>query len=238
MTAPWEDARVIAGLTRQLALRNQILDGGASAVGWKVGFGAPAALELMQITAPLLGFLTDATVYESGATVDAAGWGQPLIEFEVAVYLGSDLGPGAGDEEARAAISAVGAAIELADVDLPIGPEHVDEIVAGGIFHTGVVFGEPDRNRVGLDISGLNARILIDGIERVSTSDLQAITGSYSRIVADVASTLAAMGETLRAGDAIITGSVIPPVPLHEGTEFVFALEPLAPISIRVAQEG
>lgn len=234
MTAPWEDARVIAGLTRQLALRKQMLDGGARPVGWKVGFGAPAALELMQITAPLPGFLTDFTVCESGATVDASGWGKPLIEFEVAVYLGSDLGPGATDDEARAAISAVGAAIELADVDLPIGPDQVEEIVAGDIFHTGVVFGEPDRGRAGLDISGLNARILIDGIERATTSDLQAITGSYPRIVADVANTLAAMGETLRAGDVIITGSVIPPVPLGEGTDYVFALEPLAPISVRV----
>ena len=98
-----------------------MLDGGAGAVGWKVGFGAPAALELMQITAPLLGFLTDATVFESGATVDASSWGQPLIEFEVAVYLGSDLGPGAADDEARAAIAAVGSAIELANVEFSLG---------------------------------------------------------------------------------------------------------------------
>jgi 2-keto-4-pentenoate hydratase len=234
VTAPWKDTRVVTGLTHQLRQRQQMLDGGASAVGWKVGFGAPAALELMQITAPLLGFLTDAAVFESGATVDASSWGQPLIEFEVALYLGSDLGPGASDEEARSAISAVGAAIELANVDLPIGPEHVEEIVAGGIFHTGVIFGEPDEGRAGLDISGLTARVVIDGVERAVTNDLQAITGSYPRIVADVASTLAAVGETLRAGDVIITGSVIPPVPLGEGTEFEFALEPLPPISIRV----
>jgi 2-keto-4-pentenoate hydratase len=211
-----------------------MLDGGARPAGWKVGFGAPAALELMQITAPLPGFLTDFTMYESGATVDASGWGKPLIEFEVAVYLGSDLGPGATDDEARAAISAVGAAIELADVDLPIGPDQVEEIVAGDIFHTGVIFGEPDQGRAGLDIAGLTARIVIDGVERAATSDLQAITGSYPRIVADVASTLAAMGETLRSGDVIITGSVIPPVPLEEGTRFEFILEPLPPIFVRV----
>ncbi|MFC2176994.1 hypothetical protein ACFLRH_01110 [Actinomycetota bacterium] len=49
-----------------------------------------------------------------------------------------------------------------------------------------------------------------------------------------MASTLAAAGEHLRAGDVIITGSVIPPVPLGEGREFAFALEPHEPISIRV----
>jgi 2-keto-4-pentenoate hydratase len=231
---PWEDDRVTAGLARQLAYRKRMLDEGAAAIGWKVGFGAPAALQLMQITAPLLGFLTDSTVYESGSNVDTSKWDQPFIEFEVAVYLGKDLGPGASRDEAQAAIRAVGAAIELANIDLPIGPENVEEIVAGGIFHTGVVFGEPDDDRAGLNISGLSARILIEGTERAFTDDLQAITGNYAGIVTTVASTLAAAGERLRAGDVIITGSVIPPVPLGEGREFVFALEPLEPISIRV----
>lgn len=40
-----------------------------------------------------------------------------------------------------------------------------------------------------------------------SSTDLQAITGSYVGIVA----TLASLGDVLRAGDVIITGSVAPP---------------------------
>lgn len=72
------------------------------------------------------------------------------------------------------------------------------------------------------------------GNQRAVTDDLQAITGNYAGIVTTVASTLAAAGEQLRAGDVIITGSVIPPVPLVEGREFAFALEPHEPIAIRV----
>ena len=34
--------------------------------------------------------------------------------------------------------------------------------------------------------------------------------------------------------ELIITGSVIPPIPVGEGTEFTFALDPLDPISVRV----
>lgn len=234
MSVSWEDARVRAGLTRQLALRARKLQAGVTAIGWKVGFGSPSALQLMQIGAPLIGFLTDATLLESGARVDVTDWQQGLVEFEVAVYLGEDLGPGARNEEARAAVSSIGPAIELADVDLPIGAESIEEILACGIFHKGVILGAPDEERAGLAVDGLVARVLIDGQKVATTADLQAITGAYAHIVATVADTLAANGEVLRKGDVIITGSVVPPIPVTHGAEFVFALDPFEPISVRV----
>ncbi|MDH3540881.1 MAG: hypothetical protein OEP52_12835 [Acidimicrobiia bacterium] len=234
MSRPWEDPRVVAGLPRQLAARSRMVSADARPIGWKVGFGAPAALELMQITAPLLGFLTDATVLESGAAVDTSTWERGIVEFEVAVYLGVDLGPGASPDEARTAIAAVGPAIELANINLPVNAAGVEDILAGDIFHEAVIFGDPSRDRAGLDINGMAARILIDGAERAATADLEAITGPYPWIVTTVADTLAANGELLRSGDVIITGSVVPPIPVTEGSEFTFALDPFDPISVRV----
>lgn len=234
MSLPWEDPRVVAGLPRQLAVRSRMLAAGANSVGWKVGFGAPSALELMQITAPLLGFMTDTTVLEPGTRVDTTDWERGIVEFEVAVYLGEDLGPGTSDDAARAAIASVGPAIELANINLPVEAAGVEDILAGDIFHEAVIFGRPDRNRAGLDISGMAARIIIDDREHSSTTELEAITGAYPWIVRTVADTLAANGEQLRAGDVIITGSVVPPIPVSEGSEFTFALDPFDPISIRV----
>ncbi|NNC91239.1 MAG: hypothetical protein HKN80_01980 [Acidimicrobiia bacterium] len=234
MSAPWEDPRVSAGLGRQLAMRRRMLEAGARPVGWKVGFGAPAALELMNITAPLLGFMTDRTMLEPGSRVDTTSWDRGIVEFEVAVYLGTDLGPGASPDAARAAVAAVGPAIELANIDLPIDPSGVEQIVAGDIFHEAVLLGPPATDRAGLDIAGITARILIDGQQRAVTTELEAITGSYPWIVNTVADTLSANGERLRTGDVIITGSVVPPIPVTEGSEFTFALDPFDPISVRV----
>jgi 2-keto-4-pentenoate hydratase len=235
MTEPWEDPRVQEGLARQAEDLDRRVRGGASHIGWKVGFGAPASLELMQITAPLMGFLTRSAVLESGASVEVSGWTRGVVEFELAVYLGEDLDGETTPDRARAAVAAVGPSIELADIDLAVGPEHVADIVAGNIFHAGVVFGERDPTRAGLDIDGLEARILIDGVERHRTTDLQAITGPYPKIVATVANTLASIGKTLRAGDVIITGSVTPPISVGEGSDFTFHLEPFAPISVEIS---
>jgi 2-keto-4-pentenoate hydratase len=224
----------VSGLQQQLDERGRLIAAGAKPIGWKVGFGAPASLDLMQISAPLVGFLTDTTVSEPGSTVATDGWNRPIVEFEVAVYMGAELGADASEDEARRAVAAVGPAIELANIDLPLAPDSVPDIVAGNIFHEGVIFGRPDTDRAGLDISGLVARILLDGDERDLVTDLQALTGAYPWIVATVAATLAAHGERLRAGDVIITGSVIPPVPVAEATEFTFALDPFEPISVVV----
>ena len=51
----WEDARVVRGMQAQLELRRRRLDGGDEPLGWKVGFGAPAMLERLGISGPLVG---------------------------------------------------------------------------------------------------------------------------------------------------------------------------------------
>lgn len=221
---PWEDPRVTAGLTRQLAERGRALAGGAGHVGWKVGFGAPASLELMQITAPLLGYLTRETLLDDGAEFDATGWVRGVVEFEVAVRMGADVAGGSSPAIAAAAVEALAPAIELADVTIPPAADRVADVLATDIFHTGLLLGEFDGSRAGLDISGLTGHITIDGAARPPVTELEAITGHYPSIVATVASTLAAHGERLSAGDVIITGAIVPPVPTGEGTEFAFRL--------------
>jgi 2-keto-4-pentenoate hydratase len=233
---PWEDPRIVDGLRRQLAARAEALREGAGHVGWKVGFGAPTSLELMQISAPLLGYLTDTTVFDDGTVFDTDGWARGVVEFEVAVWMGADLGAGAGDDEAAAAVAAVGPAIEIADVDLPVGPDGIADIMAGDIFHRGVIFGARDEGRSGLDISGMTAHIALDGRDVATVTELEAITGSYPRIVSTVASTLASAGERLRAGDVIITGSVIPPASVDDARTFTFELAPFAPISVSIGR--
>lgn len=234
MSKAWEDQRIAAGLKRQMTVRRQVLEAGDVGIGWKVGFGAPSGLELMQIQAPLLGFLTRATVFESGVRIDTTGWNRGMVEFEVAVYLGKDLGPAASEAEAREAVAAVGPAIEIADLDLPLEAAGAEAILAGNMFHKGVVFGEPDFGRAGLNITDMAARILIDDRQVASIGDLQANPGSFPWIVTTVADTLAAFGERLQAGDVIITGSVIPPIPVTEGDRFTFALDPFDSISVEI----
>ncbi|HJQ61957.1 MAG TPA: hypothetical protein VJ834_03795, partial [Burkholderiales bacterium] len=126
------DVRVARGMKSQLALRRKKLDAGQKSLGWKVGFGAPAAMARLGLESPLVGFLTDRALVASDAAVSLTGWIKPAAEPEIAVYLGSDLEGGVDRTAAAAAIAGIGPAIELADVDRP--PDDVEAILAGNIY--------------------------------------------------------------------------------------------------------
>jgi len=233
-TKLWEDVRVARGMRAQLALRRQRLEAGDKDLGWKVGFGAPAMLKQLGIAGPLVGFLTQNARLQSGTTVSLVGWSKPVAEPEIAVHIGYDVAAGADAATAAAAIAGISPAIELADVDEP--PEDPERILAGNIYQRHVVLAGPGPARSGSSAGGLACRVIRHGKEFANTSNPQANTGEWIAIVRHVADVLAACGETLRAGQIIITGSVVPPLVLEPGENAIaFEVEPLGDVAVRFA---
>jgi 2-keto-4-pentenoate hydratase len=232
MTAALADARIAAGMRSQIEARRRQIAAGARPIGWKVGFGAPAALEKLAIAAPLIGFMLDRNVLAPGATVSLAGWVKPAAEPEIAVEMAVDLAGGGTRSAAATAIGAIGPAIELADVTFP--PEDVATILAGNIFHRHVLLGPRDRGRKGGRIDGLHARILRNGAAHADTTELETNTGRLVDIVRHVADLLAVFGEQLKAGEVIIAGSVIAPIFLGPDDRTLdYALDPIGSVAVR-----
>lgn len=161
-------------------------------IGWKAGFGSPAALARLGIERPLVAPLPARGVLDDGATVDVSGWTSPVLEAEVAVWIGQGLG----------------VAIELADVDVP--PDGVERILASGIYHRHVLLGPP----VAQALDGFSARVLCDGDVVASTGDPTALTGELDDVLEAVRLTA---GRELCEGEVVIAGSVVPPLPLTTG---------------------
>lgn len=216
------------GIRRMLEQRSILLDRGEGMIGWKLGFGAPSWLERLGLTGPLVGFLPQSRAHRSGATVSCEGWARPVAEPEIAVHLGGDVDSPDRIEEA---ISGLGAAIELADVDPP--PDDIGEVLAGNIYHRGVILGDPGPAR-GSGLGGMRARVLKNGSEVADTTDLETLTGEMASILSHSAALLNSAGHRLRAGEVVILGSVIPPIPLQPGDEIAFELARLPPITVRV----
>lgn len=233
MSAPWLDPRIARGMTAQLARWHGRLSAGEKAIGWKVGFGAPAAMAQLGIAAPLIGHLFERGRLASGATVALSGWTKPAAEAEIAVYLGKDLPGGADRDAAKRAIAGIGPAIELADVDVP--PQDVEAILKGNIYQRHVLLGACDRTRAGCVLEGLSAVVVRNGDEIARLSDTQAATGELVDIVRHVADLLAAFGERLRADEVIITGSITPPLWIAPGEQLAFTLDPVGSVSVRFA---
>jgi 2-keto-4-pentenoate hydratase len=222
-----DDPRLRRGMSAQLRERRRRLDAGERSLGWKVGFGTAAGMEMLGIEAPLTGFLTDRSLVESGDAVSLAGWSNPVLEPEIAVHLGADVLPDAGEDAAWAAVAGLGAAFELADVDPP--PAEVEPILAGNIFQRAVVLGAPSAAG---PVEELAATIATGGEER-DVADPRAATGPLAGIVWHVAARLGAFDETLRAGEVVICGSIVPPIGVAPGDHYGYRLDPHGAISIR-----
>lgn len=229
MSTALNDPRILRGMETQLQRRQERLNAGEQPLGWKIGFGAPAAMAHLGTDAPLIGFLTDKTRLPSAATVAITGWTKPTAEPEIAVYLGRDLAAGSDRETARAAIASIGPAIEVVDINFP--PDDVEAILAGNIFHRHVILGRADASRAGGELEGLAGYLYRHETEIATTTDPQAMTGDLVDNVRHVANLLTALGERLQAGQVIITGSIVPPVGLAGEEEIRFTLDPVGTVS-------
>jgi len=227
------DPRIVRGMEKQLQLRQDRLNAGEKSIGWKVGFGAPAALERLRLDAPLVGFLTNKTLLPSNATVSIEGWTKPAMEPEIAIYMGKDMPEAFDRERTRMAIASIGPAIELADVNFP--PDDVESILAGNIYNRHVILGQIDPSRAGCNLDGLIGRISHNAQELPPITDLQALTGDMIDIVRHVAELLFTLGERLRAGEFLIAGSIVPPLWVEAKENIIYTLAPIDTIRISLA---
>jgi len=236
MTAAWEDPRIARGMQAQLRLRRERLSAGQESLGWKLAFGGPAARERLCTQAPLVGFLLRRALLPSGSTVSISDWTKPAAEPEIAVHLGKDLPADSDRSTVRAAISGLAPAIELADVDHPA--EDVEGTLARDIYQRHVLLGSREVTYAGGGLAGLTGRVLRNGsgiADMADAQEWQALTGELVDNVRHVARLLAAFGESLRAGEIILSGSLTPPLWVAPGEEIVFHLTPIDTVCVRFA---
>jgi 2-keto-4-pentenoate hydratase len=208
------DPRVVSGLRAQLDLRGKLLDSGAHRVGWKIGFNTPVAQERLALDAPVVGFITSATVLALDQPCPVAGTENPVAEAEVAIRVG----PGGS-------VAALGPAIEVVDLDRPL--DDLQELIGRNIFHRAVVFGPASD---GASLASVTARVLVNGDEH-ETVDAFAATGEPADVLAHAAAVLALAGEELADGDVVIAGamSLVAPRP---GDRMRLELGPLGDVEL------
>ncbi len=211
----------------QLTERRRRVDAGEASLGWKLGMGVPAAMDRLGTDAPLVGYLLAPARVESGATVSLDGWSNAKLEPEIAVHMGADLAPGASREDAEAAISGLGVAIEL--VDLDPGADDPEAILAADIFQRHVLLGPVVS---GASAAGVSARVRQNGDESAATADATEATGDPVELVLHVANVVGEAGETLRAGEVVICGSVVPALGVEPGDTVEVELDPLGSLTV------
>jgi 2-keto-4-pentenoate hydratase len=224
--------RIHNGMRRQIQTWRETVADRQLRLGWKTGFTLAADQQRLNLPSAMVGFLSRERCYSSGEHYRAAPGAVLLVEPEVAVQMGADVAAGASAEQARAAIAAYTAALELVDTTRS-ADDDMEAILAGNLFHEGVVLAPSRLPARDYRREHLNISLRINGRE-VRTLEPARVPVDFSVIILAVANTLADHGEQLQQGDWIITGAATQPAPVAVGDEIELDMRVLGNVVLRI----
>ena len=204
--------------------------------GYKVGLTSATMQAFCRIDHPIAGVVLASRVHRSGARVRRADFGRLGLEFEIAVRIKSDV-PASGktltSEAIAPHIDAVCAAIELVD-DRAADYANLDvrSLVADNSWNAGIVLSE--FRPTWPDLAPLLGRATKDG-DLFGEGYGRDILGHPFNSVAWLASHLAARGATLKAGEIVMTGSVMKTVFPEQDAHYRFEIEKLGAVEVQVS---
>ena len=207
-----------------------------AAAGYKIGLTSARMQKMCGIDQPVAGVVFGTRVMKSGVVLQARRYHHLGLEFEVGVRLGRDLPRDRGPftrEQVAAAVDGVCAAVEVVDDrNADYATLEALSLIADNSWNAGAVLGAFAKTWDKLeDASGI---VWVNG---------QEIDRGYGRDVLGhpfvpltwLANHLAAAGDALRAGDIVLTGSLITTRFPKEAGAFRYELAGIGAVELTVA---
>lgn len=197
----------------QVSLRmlERRLADGESMIGKKIGVTSKVVMDMLNVRQPDFGYLTDTMVYGHGAEVAASNsLIQPKTEGEIAFILKDDLkGPGVTNADVIAATDFVMPCFEIVDSRIRDWQIKIQDTVADNASCGVIVLGDKAVSPLEVDLGTCGIVVELNG-EIISTGAGAAAMGSPVNCVAWLANTLGRFGIELKAGEVILSGSLVP----------------------------
>jgi 2-keto-4-pentenoate hydratase len=229
--APRDEAE---GYRIQQALRDLLAADFGAFVGYKIGCTSAVMQEYLDIPHPCGGSVFARGVHASGVALKAKDFVRVGVECEIAVRLASDLPPSQAPFAANTVAQAIEAylpAIEIVDDRYAdwqtIG---APTLVADDFFAAGCVLGQPVSRSAAPDLLDVVGRAVVNGVE-VSRGTGADVLGHPHHALAWLANHLAAGGQGLRAGQIVLTGSLVKTLWLNAGDKVTMDLSGLGAVS-------
>ncbi len=196
--------------TAQTAVQAKFSERRGAFAGRKIALSSKAMQEMVGIDQPVAGAFFANDVHTSPATITLSDYRHLGVEFELAMELSRDVGPGEGTftaQSAAAVIASVKPAFELIeDKDADYSDLDVLTMMADNAWCAGVVLGAEIAGWRDLDLGDIASTVHQEGVDAE-----QANTGAADPLgsLAWVLNHFAGRGMTLHKGEHIITGSAV-----------------------------
>jgi 2-oxo-3-hexenedioate decarboxylase/2-keto-4-pentenoate hydratase len=207
-------------------------------VGYKIGCTSAVMQQYLDIPHPCGGGVFAKGVHDSGVSLNTKDFIRVGVECEIAVRLARDL---AATEEpftaewVAEAVDAYYPAIEIVD-DRYVNWETMGAptLVADDFFAAGCVLGQPVPRSSAPDLLKVIGRALING-KAVGQGTGADVLGHPHHALAWLANHLAAGAKGLRAGEIVLTGSLVKTAWLNAGDEVIMELVGLGKVGANFA---
>lgn len=198
-------------LARRLAEGEQV-------IGKKTGVTSKVVQMALGVHQPDFGYLTDVMQIPEGADVPiGTRLIQPRAEGEIAFVLARDLaGPGVTNDDVIAATAAVRPCFEIVDSRIADWKIKIQDTIADNASSGLFVVGDDLADPRSVDFVTCGMVVWKNG-EVLSTGAGAAALGSPVTCVAWLANTLGQFGIPLKAGEIILSGSLVPLEPVRPG---------------------
>jgi 2-keto-4-pentenoate hydratase len=228
-------------------------------MGYKIGLTSVVMRRMCGLDQPVAGVILERRVHRGPARIAARDFVRLGVESELCLVIGQDLPPQLSPctlEEAARAVGGVAAAFELVD-DREADYARLDaaSLIADNSWNAGVVLGEVATLGTGsqlgtgsspgtdsplpagstsIDIAALDGVLRVDGQVAGRGNSADALTHPFA-IVQWLSEHLRSRRSHLRAGDLVMTGSVVATRFAKNGEHYHFELTGLPPAELWVS---
>jgi len=212
-------------------LERRLADG-ERVVGRKIGLTSKAVQQRLDVHEPDFGHLTDRMeVPDGGHMPISESMIQARAEGELAFRLSADLpGPTVTPDDVLGALGEAYPCFEVVDSRVVDWKVRIQDTIADNASSGMFVLG-PGVSPQGIDFEGCEMVVTKNGAE-LSRGHGRACLGSPLNAVAWLAERMASMGTPLRAGDLILSGSMVPLEPVQAGDTMSMTLSGVGSCSV------
>lgn len=235
---PFADAFGMDDLDKAYAVQDLFVAGlGTDSLraGYKIGLTSKAMQDMVGLDQPIGGVVFASGVMNSPANLSRGAFGRLGLEFEIAVKLAKDIG--AGDlpldrESICAFVAGIAPAFEVID-DRSADYSNLEifSIVADNSWNSGAVLGE--MKPFDGDLAAVTGTLTING-EIVGTGKGADVLGHPFEPLIWLANHLIATGGTLKAGNIVLTGSLLPSRFPETGDVYEFVVDGLGGVTATI----
>jgi 2-keto-4-pentenoate hydratase len=224
-----EDAQAVQDAYVALLKRKHGTDVG----GYKIALSSKQTRDWLKVYEPCCGQILANRIHHSPYTVQVSEFVRFSLEPEVCVILDKDISGPCTIQDVQRAMRSIHCAYELVeDRDADLTKIDACSLTADNSWNAGIVIGPPAPRDI--DLNDLRGRLTVNGKLTQQGTTAETMDGNPLDAVVWIAGYLGRRGQVIKAGQPVITGSIIRSQFLVKGDVASFAMDGMPAVEVRL----